>query len=159
VVVDANGEAAPFYEVVDQVDQRNLRIGIDKIAHLHQAAGAVQIAYLAAGLPLWRLGDDLQPFIERAQRKHLGAGGAKLFSAHQMGSCRMGNDSQTSVANPWGELHDTPGVFIGDGSAFPTPSGTNPMISIMALARRTAEAMAGTRDTDPAHPNAVAAAR
>jgi choline dehydrogenase-like flavoprotein len=77
-----------------------------------------------------------------AQRIPLRAGGFRLFSAHQMGSCRMGPDPQTSVANPWGELHDTPGVWIGDGSAFPTSSGTNPMISIMALAHRTAEAIA-----------------
>ena len=54
----------------------------------------------------------------------------------------MGKDAQTSVADPWGQLHDTKGVWIGDGSAFPTSSGTNPMISIMALARRTAEAIA-----------------
>ena len=52
---------------------------------------------------------------------------------------------QTSVADPWGELHDTKGVWIGDGSAFPTSSGTNPMISIMALAHRTAEAIAADR--------------
>jgi choline dehydrogenase-like flavoprotein len=30
---------------------------------------------------------------------------------------------------------------LGDASAFPTASGTNPMITIMALAHRTAEAM------------------
>jgi choline dehydrogenase-like flavoprotein len=59
-----------------------------------------------------------------------------------MGTCRMGKDASTSVAGPWGELHDTEGVWIGDASAFPTSSGTNPMISIMALARRTAEAIA-----------------
>ena len=59
-----------------------------------------------------------------------------------MGSCRMGADPATSVAGPSGELHDTPGVWIGDGSAFPTASGVNPMISIMALAHRTAEAIA-----------------
>jgi choline dehydrogenase-like flavoprotein len=59
-----------------------------------------------------------------------------------MGTCRMGKDPATSVAGPFGELHDTKGVWIGDGSAFPTSSGTNPMISIMALARRTAEAIA-----------------
>jgi choline dehydrogenase-like flavoprotein len=35
-------------------------------------------------------------------------------------------------------------VWIGDGSAFPTSSGTNPMITIMALARRTAGAIAAT---------------
>jgi choline dehydrogenase-like flavoprotein len=34
------------------------------------------------------------------------------------------------------------GVWIGDGSVFPTPSGTNPMVTIMALARRTAFAIA-----------------
>ena len=70
------------------------------------------------------------------------AGGLKLFSAHQMGTCRMGIDPETSVAGPSGELHDTRGVWIGDGSAFPTSSGTNPMVSIMALARRTAVAIA-----------------
>ena len=74
----------------------------------------------------------------------LRAGFQKLFSAHQMGSCRMGTDRSTSVADPWGELHDVKGVFIGDGSAFPTSSGTNPMVSIMALAHRTAEAMTGS---------------
>jgi choline dehydrogenase-like flavoprotein len=66
-----------------------------------------------------------------------------------MGTCRMGTDPETSVAGPWGELHDTPGVWIGDGSAFPTASGTNPMISIMALAHRTAEAIAGASAAQP----------
>lgn len=59
-----------------------------------------------------------------------------------MGSARMGADPATSVAGPFGELHDTPGVWIGDASAFPTSSGTNPMITTMALARRTAQAIA-----------------
>jgi choline dehydrogenase-like flavoprotein len=149
VTIDANGEAVPWYDVTDELDQRNLRLGIEKLGRLHQAAGAVQIASLGAGLPMWRYGDDIEAFIEKAQRVPLRAGGQRLFSAHQMGSCRMGSDPQTSVANPWGELHDTPGVWIGDGSAFPTPTGTNPMVSIMALARRTAEAMAGSRVDSP----------
>ena len=46
------------------------------------------------------------------------------------------------MADPRGQLHDTKGVWIGDASAFPTSSGTNPMVTIMALARRTAEAIA-----------------
>jgi choline dehydrogenase-like flavoprotein len=149
VTVDANGEAVPWYDVTDELDQRHLRMGIEKLARLHQAAGAVQIASLGAGLPTWRYGDDLDAFVERAQRVPLRAGGQRLFSAHQMGTCRMGSDPATSVANPWGELHDTPGVWIGDGSAFPTPTGTNPMVSIMALARRTAEAIAGSRVESP----------
>ena len=38
----------------------------------------------------------------------------------------MGTDPETSVADPCGELHDTPGVWIGDGSAFPTVVGHQP---------------------------------
>ena len=53
----------------------------------------------------------------------------------------MGDDPATSVANPCGELHDLPGVYIGDACALPTASGVNPMISTMALAHRTAEAI------------------
>jgi choline dehydrogenase-like flavoprotein len=40
-----------------------------------------------------------------------------------------------------GELHDVPGVWIGDASALPTAPGVNPMLTIMALARRTAHAI------------------
>jgi choline dehydrogenase-like flavoprotein len=145
VTVDADGEAVPWYDLTDELDQRIMRLSFEKLARLHRAAGAVQIASLAAGLPMWRYGDDLDAFIEKAQRVPLRAGGQRLFSAHQMGSCRMGDDPATSVADPWGELHDVKGVWIGDGSAFPTPSGTNPMVTIMALARRTAEAIAGSR--------------
>ena len=153
VTVDANGEAVPWYDVTDELDLKHLRLSIEKIARLHHAAGAVQIASLGAGLPLWRYGDDLDAFIDKAQRVPMRAGGQRLFSAHQMGSCRMGADPETSVAGPFGELHDVSGVWIGDGSAFPTPTGTNPMVSIMTLARRTAEAIAGTRVEASAAPS------
>ncbi len=142
VAIDANGESLPMYAVTDELDLENLRKGIETQIRLHEAAGAHQIGPLAEGAPTWRRGDDLEAFISAVKRIPFRAGGYKLFSAHQMGSCRMGEDPQTSVAGPWGELHDTKGVWIGDASAFPTSSGTNPMVSIMALAHRTAEAIA-----------------
>ena len=77
-----------------------------------------QIGPLAEGAPTWRRGDDLDAFIAGVQRIPFRAGGHKLFSAHQMCTCRMGQDPQTSVAGPFGELHDTKGVWIGDASAF-----------------------------------------
>ncbi len=86
----------------------------------------------------WRRGEDLEAFIEAVRNASLAPREMAIFSAHQMGSCRMGTDPATSVAGPWGELHDAGGVWIGDASAFPTASGTNPMLTIMALARRTA---------------------
>ncbi len=143
VDVDANGQAVPYYDLTDELDIRNTHRAIDAQARLHAEAGAREIQPLAsASAQRWRDGDDLDASIARWQRVPLRAGGFRLFCAHQMGTCRMGKDAQTSVADPWGRLHDTKGVWIGDGSAFPTSSGTNPMISIMALARRTAEAIA-----------------
>jgi choline dehydrogenase-like flavoprotein len=145
VDVDANGEAVPYYAVTDPLDVRNVHAGLEACIRIHAAAGAARIFTLAAGMPTWRIGDDLDAYLAKVRRQPVRADGVKLFSAHQMGSCRMGSDPATSVANPWGELHDTPGVWIGDGSAFPTSSGTNPMVSIMALAHRTAEAITGVR--------------
>jgi choline dehydrogenase-like flavoprotein len=144
VTLDVNGNTVPWYSLTDELDVRNTRRAIEAQIRLHHAAGARAIQVLARGRPTWRYGDDLDAFIARARRLPLRAGGATLFSAHQMGTCRMGADPATSVADPRGELHDTKGVWIGDASAFPTSSGTNPMISIMALASRTAANIAET---------------
>jgi choline dehydrogenase-like flavoprotein len=144
VTIDGNGQAVPYYAVADELDIRNSHSAIDAQARMHLAAGALEMHALAPGIEGWRWGDDLDAWIASAQRAPLGFGGWRMFSAHQMGTCRMGADPATSVANPWGELHDTPGVWIGDGSGFPTASGTNPMITIMALAHRTAGAIAAS---------------
>jgi choline dehydrogenase-like flavoprotein len=138
VTIDEQGMAVPWYALTDPLDVRNTHRALDAQIRLHAAAGARRVQALAYGAPTWRVGDDLDAFIARVQQIPLRAGGHKLFAAHQMGSCRMGRDPQSSVADPRGELHDVPGVWIGDASAFPSPSGTNPMITIMALARRTA---------------------
>ncbi|MBO3743183.1 GMC family oxidoreductase N-terminal domain-containing protein [Actinoplanes flavus] len=138
VTLDASGNTVPWYALTDERDVRTMRRAVEAEIRLHHAAGARGIRVLGRGMPGWRFGDDLEAYIDRARRLPLRAGGATLFSAHQMGSCRMGADPATSVADPRGELHDTKGVWIGDASAFPTPSGTNPMITIMALASRTA---------------------
>ncbi|MGI8557212.1 MAG: FAD-dependent oxidoreductase [Solirubrobacteraceae bacterium] len=154
VQIDAAGQSVPTYSISDQLDVRNTHRSIAVQARLHEAAGAGEVYALGAGLPRWRRGEDLERYIAAVQRLPLRAGGMRLFSAHQMGTCRMGSDPATSVAGPWGELHDTPGVWIGDASAFPSASGTNPMITVMALAHRTAEAiaqapLAGGRAAEP----------
>lgn len=142
VTIDAAGQAVPSYAIEDPLDARLTEVSLEQQIRGHVAAGAARVMVLAAGMPTWRVGDDLDTFVARVRRLPQRVGGLRLFSAHQMGSCRMGADPQTSVANPRGELHDVPGVWIGDGSAFPTASGTNPMITIMALASRTAENIA-----------------
>jgi choline dehydrogenase-like flavoprotein len=142
VVLDASGTAQPYYALRNPGDTSMTHRALEAQIRLHVAAGAHQVSALADTLPLWHRGEDLERFISAVQRVPLRAGGMRLFSAHQMGTARMGLDPATSVASPTGELHDTPGVWIGDTSAFPTSSGTNPMISVMALAHRTGEQLA-----------------
>ena len=115
------GKAVPWYSLTDELDLRNAREGIEAQARLHEAAGAQQILGAAVDAPSWCRGADLDTFIADTQRIPLGARGWKMFSAHQMGTCRMGTDPRTSVADPWGELHEVSGVWIGDGTGSPPP--------------------------------------
>ena len=52
---------------------------------------------------------------------------------HQAGTCRMGNDPQTSVTDMYGRIHNTPNIFIADASLHVTNGGFNPALTIMAL--------------------------
>jgi acyl-CoA reductase-like NAD-dependent aldehyde dehydrogenase/choline dehydrogenase-like flavoprotein len=143
VEIDAAGNAVPHYPIDDEVDRAHLKQGVAELTRIHELAGAREIVGSGMRVGDWARGDDLEAFIGTLDGQEIVPREFVTFSAHQMGTCRMGRDPATSVANPWGELHDVPGVWIGDASAFPSASGTNPMGTIMALARRTAHAIAG----------------
>jgi gluconate 2-dehydrogenase alpha chain len=59
-------------------------------------------------------------------------------SRHIMGTLRFGTDAATSVCDPTGKLHELDNLYAADGSLFPTSSGINPTLTIMALASRVA---------------------
>jgi len=148
VTIDEAGEAVHAYELTDPRDIAAYRKGLRVMAKLHEAAGAEEL-WFGTTPRVWRRGEDIDAWCDELDQMHIGAGGLPMGSAHQMGSARMGTDPATSVARPTGELHDTPGVWIGDTSAFPTPSGANPMLTCMALAHRTAEQISRQRDGRP----------
>jgi choline dehydrogenase-like flavoprotein len=58
------------------------------------------------------------------------------------GTCRMGDRAQSSVVDRTGRCHDLDNLYIADGSVFVTSSGANPALTILALARRTADQIA-----------------
>jgi choline dehydrogenase-like flavoprotein len=144
VVLDDLGRPVVRWGLGDPVDRRLAQRANVELCRLHRAAGAVEVFTAHAAELRWRQGEDFDAFVERVEAASYDPNDVACFTAHQMGSCRMGTDPSTSVADGRGELHDTKGVWIGDGSAFPTAPGVNPMITIMSLAHRTAgELLAG----------------
>jgi choline dehydrogenase-like flavoprotein len=59
---------------------------------------------------------------------------ASGISTHQLGSCRMGTDAKSSVTDRTGRVHGVPNVYAADGSLLVNPGGSNPSLTIQALA-------------------------
>lgn len=119
-------------------EQALMRRAMIELARIHRAAGAVRQEALATPGVRHDPGGDFDAFLRRLSRVEVRPNRLLLFTAHQMSSCRIGRDPGRSVAGPDGEVHGVRGLWIADASAFPTASGVNPMLSVMALARRTA---------------------
>lgn len=63
--------------------------------------------------------------------------------SHLLGTCRMGDDPETSVVDRFHRSHDVRNLFICDGSSFVTSGRGQPTMTIMALAFRAAEHISG----------------
>ena len=92
-----------------------------------------------------------------------GASGAQLFAAvpqalatslggvapptgeHTMGGMQMGADPTTSVVDANGKMHQLDNVYVADSSVFATSSGSNPTLTIMAVALWIARGLTGQR--------------
>ncbi len=61
---------------------------------------------------------------------------------HQAGTCRMGDNPESSVTDRWGRVHHQSNLYILDSSIHVTNGGFNPVLTIMALAYRGAEKVA-----------------
>jgi choline dehydrogenase-like flavoprotein len=139
VIIDERGRSVVRWNLDDPVDHELAVRAHIETARVHAAAGATEIYSLHAKPVRWRRGENFEAYVQQLRMASYDANDVLYFTAHQMGTCRMGIDPRTSVADGRGELHDLPGAWIGDGSACPTAPGVNPMITIMALAHRTAD--------------------
>lgn len=65
--------------------------------------------------------------------------GGPGLGIHEMGTARMGRDSETSVLNAYNQIHSVPNVFVTDGSAMTSSACQNPSLTYMALTARAAD--------------------
>ena len=64
---------------------------------------------------------------------------------HQAGTCRMGNDPQTSVVDRNCRIHEADNIYLADASVHVTNGGFNPALTILANAYRVAAAIVKER--------------
>jgi choline dehydrogenase-like flavoprotein len=140
---------------LDASGTATLRHALVRMARLIRAAGALEIVAngtppLWHGPPAFGAGGETRAFAQFEEglgsfdfRPNRGA----LFSAHQMGSVRMGANARAYPCDPVGRVRSgvadqvVAGLYVADASLFPTAIGANPMLTVMALARRVARTM------------------
>ena len=135
---------------VSAADGGTARRALVEMARLGRAAGATRLL-TASTPPLWWSADDgdhaFDAFLRKAARLSTSPNRTSFFSAHQMGTARAGANPQSHPSDPSGRVRMdstgalVPGLYVGDASLFPSASGINPMLSVMALAERTARAV------------------
>jgi choline dehydrogenase-like flavoprotein len=64
-------------------------------------------------------------------------------STHNLGTNRMSEKPGDGVVNKWGQAHDIKNLFVSDGSQFTTGAAENPTLTIVTLAIRQADYIAG----------------
>ncbi len=137
VLVDDDGEPVIDYtmgpEVVD-----SLHRGMVASAKVLFAAGAERV-HTPAGASFFIDRKDAHRLEDVIPRSNVIPGKISVTSAHLMGGCRMGRDATDSVADSWGRVHGSKGLYVGDSGLFPLGSGVNPYVTVMALADRAAE--------------------
>ena len=138
VTVNDHGRASIDYRRGPK-DVEYMKQGVAAAARIHFAAGAKQVVTLHASPTVIRHPGEIDRKIRGASWER---NDVALFSAHPLGTCRMGADPRSSVVDARCQSHDVPGLFVIDGSVTPTSLGVNPQITLLALAEKSAEWLA-----------------
>jgi choline dehydrogenase-like flavoprotein len=86
---------------------------------------------------------------ERGSALYQSVGAERVFhtppypSTHNLGTNRMSENPRDGVVNKHGQTHDIKNLFISDGSQFTTGGAENPTLTIVSLAIRQADYIAG----------------
>jgi long-chain-alcohol oxidase len=116
-------------------DISHVRIGLDGAAQILEAAGARRIFSSHARLVAYEPGQTpREHFLRDGDAVGYDPGRCTFYAFHPMGSARLGSTPATSATKPDGETWEARGLYVMDGSSFPSASGVNPMITIEAIA-------------------------
>ena len=100
------------------------------------------LAYLQELVEHWRTKFDWRAQEEAINKLAYDPVITGLGSAHVMGGCAMGQDESQCVVNSDGSYKYLNGLYIIDGSVFPTSLGVNPQLTIYGMSARNASTLA-----------------
>ena len=137
VRIDRDGAAVIDYRL-SRYDRGHLRRAIAAGAEVLEAAGAREIWLPLARAVTYRPGtrEAREEWLRRVDASGWGPNEILLVTFHQMASCRMGASARTSVVDAENRVWGIRGLYIADASVFPSASGVNPMLTVMAIAHR-----------------------
>jgi len=91
--------------------------------------------------------------------------GQSLITVHPLGGCVMADDATKGVVDHLGRVFDPAGggvhegLYVCDGSVVPVALATNPLLTISALAERTADFLVADRNWETGQPDGTAVAQ
>jgi choline dehydrogenase-like flavoprotein len=135
VTVNDYGRPSISYDLGAK-DLEYLKQGLKATAEVQFAAGAKEVLTLHATETVFKSVDEIG---SRLSHSDWGTNEIALYSAHPLGTCRMGGDPRHSVVDSQCQSHDVKGLFVIDGSVTPTSLGVNPQITLLAIAEKSAE--------------------
>lgn len=140
VKVARDGVGLTIEYAVNELDKNSMIKAVQGAAQILVASGSTEVStghVRDAGYK--RKGKDvdkapLQEYLDSIKVRGMKDHEMGLFSAHQMGSCRMSTSPLSGVVDPNGETWECDDLFVMDTSIFPTASGSNPMVTVMTIA-------------------------
>ncbi len=114
-------------------DLAAFRAGTRTLVRAYFAAGAVRVA---PGLQPLRFYDDEAAALAAVDGLTRPEQLAQAYASHPHGTCRMGpaTGERAGVVDGAGQVHGARGLYVMDGSVFPSTLGVNPQITIMSVA-------------------------
>jgi len=116
------------YNLIEE-DRHELHFGLKACARLLLAAGAKRAIIPCDPLiEVNRLGQ-----VEAIGRSSLHSGKVDVAAVHPMGSVPMGDNPATAAVDTNGRVRSVEGLWVADGSLFPTSIGVPPQLSIYSM--------------------------
>ncbi len=120
---------------LSRLDHERVMSGLKKLCQLFIAAGAKTLYLPTWKLPVLDAEADVDACIDAANIKAIDL---EVAAFHPLGTCGFGPSAETFPLDCDLKVRGKQGLYVADGSVFPTSLGVNPQLSIMAIATRCA---------------------